>query len=771
MVLLLGGVGWWGGNRPTPSIPVFQDTNSKPPLAAKAFRLEDENEVFSAYAGSASCRECHETAYDLWAGSNHGLAERLVQAGMDKAAFDPARSFAHGTQRSEVCWVDGQAQATSLGLSGKAETHTVERVIGRNPLRQFLVPFPGGRLQTLEASYDPITNQWFNVFGQEDRKPGEWGHWTGRGMNWNSMCASCHNTRVRKNYDEATDTYHTTMAERAVGCESCHGPMKSHLDWQKVHGKSGQPDPTVARLTRAQTLDNCGFCHARRVDLTGDFKPGDNFFDHQELVTVDYSDRYYPDGQVRDENFEHAAFLGSRMHFRGVNCLDCHNPHSGKTILPSTWLCQRCHAGNYENAPVIDPVKHSRHKVFGYSSDGQVTNLDLTTYQAKDIKETGGECIHCHMPQTVYMERHWRHDHGFTIPDPLLTKQFGIPNACNRCHQDKDTDWALKYVEEWYGDKMERPTRRRAQAIARARAGHPSARDELLPIFEKEELSYWKASLAGMLEPWAAEPKVMNALLNGLNDTNPLVRAAVVRALEPLANSGLPAVSSAIQSKLDDPVRNVRVAAAWAWRSKLSPSLLAASELQAYLDLNADQPTGQMQKGIFHYSRQELPEALQHIQKAVAWDPYSPPFRHELAVVLSTMNRLPEAVEQLKEACRLAPRDAEAHYKLGLAFHELGDMRGAIQELEKAVQLDHRHARAWYNLGLAQHATSDPARAVESLLRAESADPSDPQIPYARATILARLGQVAEAKEAVRRALELRPDYAEARQFLEIISR
>ena len=50
-------------------------------------------------------------------------------------------------------------------------------------------------------------------------------------MTWNQMCAACHNTRVRKNYDPATDTYHTTMAGMTVGCEACHGPMRAHADW------------------------------------------------------------------------------------------------------------------------------------------------------------------------------------------------------------------------------------------------------------------------------------------------------------------------------------------------------------------------------------------------------------------------------------------------------------------------------------------------------------------------------------------------------------
>src|SRR5262249_18395388 len=149
-------------------------------------------------------------------------------------------------------------------------------------------------------------------------------------------------------------------------------------------------------------LDYCGFCHARRSDLTGDFKPGDNFNDHFHLATVDYSDVFYPDGQNREEDYEYTAFLGSRMNFRGVTCLDCHNPHSAKTILPGNWLGMRCHKGTYTNAPLIDPADHGRHKVYGYAPDGKATNFDLMTYDPKTIKETGGECVNCHMPQTAY---------------------------------------------------------------------------------------------------------------------------------------------------------------------------------------------------------------------------------------------------------------------------------------------------------------------------------------------------------------------------------
>ena len=38
--------------------------------------IPDEKDVFAGYAGSASCKDCHGEAYDLWKTSNHAMAER-----------------------------------------------------------------------------------------------------------------------------------------------------------------------------------------------------------------------------------------------------------------------------------------------------------------------------------------------------------------------------------------------------------------------------------------------------------------------------------------------------------------------------------------------------------------------------------------------------------------------------------------------------------------------------------------------------------------------
>src|SRR6266545_5691764 len=444
---------WWPRRSPTTATAPSLGSAVRPSEVVEA-----QEAVFARYAGSETCRACHAPEHAAWVASHHGLAERLVQDGLERPAFEPARAFTHGSQTTAVAWNGGAPTVTAPGLGNRREPLQVTRVIGHDPLRQFLVALPGGRWQALEAAWDPRTNTWFNVYGSEDRQPGEWGHWSGRGMTWNSMCGTCHNTRYHKNYEASTDTFRTAMAERAVGCEACHGPMQDHVHWQRPWQASGQPDPTLRQRPPARSMEICAPCHARRSELTGDFVPGEAFWDHYLLAIVDTSSVFHPDGQIRDEAYEYAPFLGSRMHAVGVTCLDCHDPHTARPKLAGNALCLQCHNGSRAEAPVIEPAQHSFHHP----------------------ESAGSLCVNCHMPQTVYMQQHWRHDHGFTSPDPLLTQRFGIPNACNRCHQDQDADWALTVCELWYGARMERPARARALVLAQARRGAAAAREPLL---------------------------------------------------------------------------------------------------------------------------------------------------------------------------------------------------------------------------------------------------------------------------------------------------
>lgn len=729
-------------------------------------RAQVQAKPFSDYAGSASCRECHREEYDQWVGSHHGRAELGADSNRCQEAFAAAKTLGGAEQPVELAAHADTYTLRTTGTNGQQETFTVDGVIGDEPLVQFLVRAPGGRRQAFSTAWDPRRKEWLNVFGSDKRLPGEWGHWTGRGLNWNSMCAACHNTALRKNYDPTNDTYRTTMAERSVGCEACHGPLQSHVQWQHQSVKPGRKDPTLPQLSRQQKLDACGACHARRSELTGEFKPGHDFLDHYELAMVDSTELYYPDGQVHEEDYEYASFLGSRMHDRGVECADCHQPHSAKPRWPGNFLCLRCHDGSYTNAPVINPVAHSHHKVRGFGPDGKMIDRDLTHFKSDGFAETGGECVNCHMPQTVFMQRQARHDHGFTIPDPWLTKEYSVPNACNRCHQDKDADWAIAQTEKWYGKLMDRPTRKRARWLAEARRGNALAMEPLLKILAAETNAYWKAAIINVLAPWSAETQVEAELRQRLGDESALVREKAARALDSGAENRSAAAEAGLRARLEDPVRAVRVAAAWSLRAGLDLKCRAGRDLNLFLNVNDDQPGGQLQEGEFLIDRGGPQEALAHYRQAAAWDPASAAVRRDLAVLYSLLHQGREALAQLREAVRLEPRAAESHYSLALALNEAGDLKSAVAELQEATRLNPRHADAWRNLGLARAAQENLSGALEALGRAEALEPGDARIPYARATVLARLGRLPEARIAAARALELRPDYDEAREFM-----
>ncbi|MEK7706499.1 MAG: tetratricopeptide repeat protein [Verrucomicrobiota bacterium] len=709
---------------------------------------QDDATLFATYGTSPTCKSCHEEAYQNWERSHHALAERKVEAALDKPAFDPPHRISHGSQSSQARLVDGKFELVTRGPAGTNQPFEVTRVIGVDPVRQFLIPFGDGRLQAGELCFDPNHPGWFDVYGEEDRQPGEWGHWTGRGMNWNNMCATCHSTRLRKNFDEHTDTYSTKMAEMGVGCEACHGPMADHNAWQAKHpNKTG--DPTVRKIKREEMFSACAQCHSRRAELTGDFRPGEKFFDHHQLTIPDETDLFYPDGQIHDEDYEFTAFLGSKMHAAGVRCGDCHEPHTSKPRVPGNLLCMVCHGALTNTAPKIDLATHSRHKV----------------------GERGDFCTECHMPQTVYMQRHARRDHGFTVPDPRLTSEFGIPNACNRCHTERSADWSLDAIVKWYGPRTNDAVLLRARAISKARAGDRAAVEPLLKMVHSETNSFWRAVAANLLKHWSAEPAVTAALLSCVSETNDLVRVMAVRGLEPLAQSGNPSVLAALKARLNDPVRAVRVEAAWALHQSMDTNSPAGADLLAYLRHNLDQPAGALQMGVFLMDRGDLAAALDYFRRAVKWDTNSAPLYHALAVALSADGKSGEAVDALQTACRLAPREAEYRFKLGLALNEVGRLADAGVALKVAVELDPQYSRAWYNLGLAYSAQGKDELALEALLRAESLDANTPEIPYARATILARLGRMDEARRAAQRAVELNANFQEARQLLESLKR
>ena len=680
---------------------------------------------------SASCQACHAGIHAAWSPSDHAQANRPT-AGVAEAK---------------------EALATFPRDADKADVTAGEMILGHAPLWQPLVSRAGGRWQPHELAYDPKTKEWFNVFGDEQRRPEEWGHWSNRGMNWNSMCAHCHMTGYEKKYDAVTDQYHSTWVEQGVGCIQCHGAMPAGHGQPSVAAtastSAGPRSPPQVAADRVRQMHTCAPCHARNEPLTADFQPGDFYHDHFRVELPVRPGVYYPDGQQRDEVFNWTSVLLSRMGHAGVTCMDCHDPHTTKTVLPvsNNALCLQCHAapgrvmaGGARAVP-IDPLAHSHHAA------GSV----------------GNQCVSCHMPTTTYMQRAPRHDHGWLKPDPLMTQELGIPNACSTCHSDKPVSWAVEKTDAWYGEKMDSLQRRRARAVHAAQQGDAKAVPALLALLKEEQIPAWRATFLGLLADFSPHsPEVVAAAETALVAADPLERSAGVRLL---ASHETHLVK--LRSLLKDPVRLVRLDAAWALSRELPEGSPERAELDASLKLALDQPAGRARWAQDLANRGHLVEAERELAQAARWDPYSPGLLESHGFVMNALGRNAEAGALFYRAAQLDPQSSDPAFRAALAYAEAGRLAEAETSLRLTLQRNPRHDRAWYNLGLLLAQTQRLPEAADALKHAESIAPRIADYPFALATILLRQGDRPAAVAAATRALAIDPQHTGARQVLQ----
>ncbi|MEE9281254.1 MAG: tetratricopeptide repeat protein, partial [Myxococcota bacterium] len=114
------------------------------------------------------------------------------------------------------------------GADGEIRDFEVAFTFGVEPLQQYLVRLPEGRLQALAAAWDTRAasrggQRWFHLHPEESTPPGDVLHWAGLAGSWNAMCADCHSTNVVKDYRLEDGSYETTWSDIDVSCEACHG--------------------------------------------------------------------------------------------------------------------------------------------------------------------------------------------------------------------------------------------------------------------------------------------------------------------------------------------------------------------------------------------------------------------------------------------------------------------------------------------------------------------------------------------------------------------
>ena len=184
------------------------------------------------FADETGCAACHAAQSKAWTGSNHQLAMQAASAKSVLGDFNNAR-FTYAGVTSRFFRRDGRFFVNTDGPDGKPADFEIKHAFGVDPLQQYLIELPRGRLQALSIAWDTRRKRWFHLYPRERVDHRDELHWTKLPQNWNHMCGECHATGYRKNYDAATASYNTTAARFDVGCQACHGPASRHTDWAK----------------------------------------------------------------------------------------------------------------------------------------------------------------------------------------------------------------------------------------------------------------------------------------------------------------------------------------------------------------------------------------------------------------------------------------------------------------------------------------------------------------------------------------------------------
>ena len=716
-----------------------------------------------AYVDSASCAGCHEQQWDLWRGSHHDLAMQEATDETVLGDFDDA-SFEHFEVTTRFFRRGGDYFVHTEGPDGELADFRVAYTFGVEPLQQYLVEFPGGRIQCLTIAWDVERGRWYSLYPDERIAPDDPLHWTGRYQRWNAMCADCHSTQLEKNYDVETDTYDTTWHELDVGCQACHGPGDEHLAWAAALGEAAvEPDHhkgLVTRLRRHEQqaeIDACAPCHSRRAQVDRHWH-GEPFLEDFVPERL-HAGLYHADGQILDEVYVYGSFVQSKMHAAGVACSDCHEPHSLQLFEPGDGTCLACHAPEapLERFPTLQAKDYTAREHHHHPPDSD-----------------GARCVNCHAPERTYMGIDERRDHSFRIPRPDLTLELGTPNACADCHADETPEWAAERFREWYGPEVaEHPF---ARAFAGARAGDPAAYPGLVEVaLDPEQPALVRATALELLRGFG--PEAVQAAQALLGDDDPLVRSAAVRGLDPMpAAQRLQAVTI-----LDDESPLVRAEAARVMAA--GPIVQLGTEWGAIFDraradyvtaqqFGADLPAAHLNLGVLHDDLRELEAAAKAYTKALELDPGFLPARFNLATCLNKQGRNRGALAVLEKGLEHAAlagdtaAEGELHYSLGLLLAEMGELeRSADSLLAASARLPDRRG-VQRNAGLALQRIGRAAEAARVLAEGARRHPEDPELQHALAYLYLAEGDRVRALEHAARLKELSPDSPEPEELV-----
>ncbi len=722
------------------------------------------------FVGAETCGTCHADEYTAWAGSTHGRAGGPPNDESVIAPFDGTPiAFADATVTPSS--LDGVYAFRVERADLPAVEYRVDGVIGRGHMvgggtQGFVSEFDDGTVRFLPFDWSRTEGRWFcntariagwwTPGGERDRsrldlgwvpitsemRLADCGDWPpirvlGTDLRF-ANCQGCHASQVTVSRAPQSGGFETRMTSLAINCESCHGPGAEHVALARSGAWEEAADPMIGQLGMLDedgSVDVCLQCHALKRALQTGYLPGDPFEEYYSvLMPLISDDPFFPDGRIRTFGYQlnhrsSACYLDGSM-----TCVDCHAPHDQSyqtpTAVPlsdrfSDGQCLECHASK-----AAEPAAHTRH------ADGS----------------DGARCVSCHMPYLQQPElgediRYARSDHTIPVPRPAGDQSMGITDACALCHADRSAAELDRLTAQMWGEL--KPRRPEVAGLIAATAEHgpspsgsepwldPTSRDavslvagikHLVTVHLGPDMDELDPALQAGLVSLVAHPdvdvqSVALAALHMARGTDPPVRGLLTRTLEGLGP------------------RQEAVVRRWV----------------AALRFMADR----------YRASGEPVDALAVFNKVLEINPVDAATLLDMGALFADLGDAETAIDFYQRSLDADPDQSVTWVNAGLALETLGDLEQAASAYQTAVGIYRWEALAHMNLGNLRLAAADAAGAVDRYRLAIEADPGLVQAHYYLALAQIQLDRPDDAVQALRSALALSPDHAEARALLD----
>jgi tetratricopeptide (TPR) repeat protein len=341
----------------------------------------------SPFVGEARCAQCHT---DIWRNqhkSRHAStfyrATELPPVPIpDHPLADPSNDkITHAFQKT------ANTLEVETDLNGAIYRTIIDYAFGSGDRGLTLVGHDKeGRTLEYRLSHYRDGVGWDITSGQPVQPDGTDLHYQGKFLSPDELrhCMECHNTNPHA-IVTGSDGF---AADRAIGCERCHGPGGNHVQvvLSKDFVQKSEADLAIARpslASGAAIVGLCADCHsARKKGLR--LEPGSPQAVRFQGTTLTWS-RCYTESDGK------------------LDCLTCHDPHKNAEADPHGYesKCLHCHS------PAAGTTVLSQ-------------SLNVKTEPGRQsscpVQPEGG-CIDCHMPKREALMAHTRFtDHFIRIP-------------------------------------------------------------------------------------------------------------------------------------------------------------------------------------------------------------------------------------------------------------------------------------------------------------------------------------------------------------------